>query len=358
MLKVKIDKKSLLEPIQKKAPSGIDIRYTNEFDALKELRKEEDRSVSYDIWARPLKAANWDELQERSIDILTHKSKNLQILVWLTESFPKTFEGIYDGISLIQQFVEKFFDSFYPQEPSVRVALLEWIQRIYTERVIMSPFGQDRLLTLDQWRYALFEKTPQTELLRKKLMMSDQAFLLQQQKMIQATLDSLNDLKKFLSSHLTDSPTFQDLFASLQEILAILTIKQENASEGASEDIQEPQEPQEPQEQNTLKAFSSHEIQQPLHESDQETKLTLKEQETLPVHSSPIQLSTDQHFKDTQDPQIPDAIDLEPEQNEKTVLLEQIESLSFKLASAGYKASADLVQYAGVLMNHSSKNPT
>jgi type VI secretion system ImpA family protein len=213
----------ILRPISKDHPAGTDIRHTQVFDDLKELRREEDKTLSYDVWIRPLKAASWDELQQKAQQVLGQQAKDLQVLVWFTECFKKDFDGVYQGIFLASQFLQIFFDSFYPIDSEARVSILEWLARIYTERILTIPFGHHEKLTLDQWRYALFIKDPQLiEFLRNQLQGTAIDEINQVKTLIESCIGEVKSLKSFLWKHLPDAPTFQELLESLDEINGIL----------------------------------------------------------------------------------------------------------------------------------------
>ena len=213
----------ILNPISKENPSGVDIRHTQIFDDLKELRREEDKTLSYDVWVRPLKAASWDELQQRTRQVLSQQTKDLQVLIWFTECFKKDFDGVYQGIFLVSQFISKFFESFYPSDVEGRVSILEWLSRVYTERILTIPFGHHEKLTLDQWRYSLFMKDPQPiEFLRNQLNNTPIDDTKKVKTLIESCIGEIQSLKSFLWSRLHDAPTFQELLDPLDEINGIL----------------------------------------------------------------------------------------------------------------------------------------
>jgi len=218
----------VLDVISKGNPGGYDIRHTSEFDMLKQLRQEEDRSVSYDVWARPLKSANWDVLKEKTTAVLQTKSKDFQILIWLTECFDRNFEGIAEGLSLINQFLKKFFDYFHPLDEMTRVSLFEWMERVYVDHILQISLKNDEVLTLDKWRLIQATKEQSLDALRKKLnFVSDEA-IERMKKAVTVSLDDIKEIKTFLNFRIKDAPTFQDLIGCLRELIGIFDYRLEH----------------------------------------------------------------------------------------------------------------------------------
>lgn len=218
----------ILNPISGDNPAGADLRQSKELDHLRALRKEEDRTISYDVWVHPLKIANWDLLKEESENLLTRKTKDLQILIWFTECFEKNFQGLKQGLSLINEFIQMFFETFYPLDIATRLSLLEWMERVYTDRLMVVPFvASEEDLTLDRWRYALFSRDQQIDLLRKKLLFMSVEYTHQLKEIVEDCLLSVKEIKTFLGQRMKDSPTFNHLMEGLNEILGILDYRLE-----------------------------------------------------------------------------------------------------------------------------------
>src|SRR5262245_58144159 len=93
-----LDLDSLLVPIAGESPSGRNLAYEPEYDALREARRVEDDTLQGD-WQRNAKTAQWDRVIETGTDLLRRRSKDLQIAAWITEALTKLhgFAGLRDG---------------------------------------------------------------------------------------------------------------------------------------------------------------------------------------------------------------------------------------------------------------------
>lgn len=106
----------LLNPIEGPNPSGASLRYDPVYDKIKEARREEaqpppgmteqDRKVSNNVLVIKL-----------TTDLLTTKTKDLQVAAWLTEALlkQKGFGGLKDGLAVCCGLIDKFWDTVYPE---------------------------------------------------------------------------------------------------------------------------------------------------------------------------------------------------------------------------------------------------
>jgi type VI secretion system protein ImpA len=127
-----VDVEALLVPIAGENPAGRDVRYDGTHDAIKEARRVDD-ALAQGEWVREIKTADWAAVIEIATEALTTKSKDLQIACWLTEALGERygFPGLRDGLYLIQQMQERFWDELYPQieegDLETRAAPLVWL---------------------------------------------------------------------------------------------------------------------------------------------------------------------------------------------------------------------------------------
>jgi len=127
-----LDFDSLLAPISGDNPSGELLRYAGAYDAIQEARRAEDPNLNQGDWKRNLKAANWREVTRLATEALAAKSKDLQIAAWLTEALTKQhgFVGARDGIRLLRELQERYWDTIYPLpedgDLDLRASALEW----------------------------------------------------------------------------------------------------------------------------------------------------------------------------------------------------------------------------------------
>ena len=131
-----MDTDTLLAPLSPK--EGKNLRLTPVFDELKELRREDDHNVSYGIWTYELKVTNWDQLEQKTCELLTTQTKDLEILFWYIECLlhRNKIEGLVNGISLLHQFITMFWDVFFPTDPEHRGTLLEAFDRRLVNHIL------------------------------------------------------------------------------------------------------------------------------------------------------------------------------------------------------------------------------
>ena len=60
--------------------SGFDISLSKSYDDIREARFEEDSSISFGIWERELKKADWDLAEQLCVETLKTKSKDFQVV--------------------------------------------------------------------------------------------------------------------------------------------------------------------------------------------------------------------------------------------------------------------------------------
>ena len=106
----------LLNPIEGPNPSGANLRYDPLFDKIKEARREEAQPPP-GMTEQDRKVSDNAQVIKLTTDLLTNKTKDLQLAAWLTEALLKQrgFGGLKDGLALCCGLVDKFWDSLYPE---------------------------------------------------------------------------------------------------------------------------------------------------------------------------------------------------------------------------------------------------
>src|ERR1700680_261521 len=106
----------LLNPIEGPNPSGANLRYDPVYDKIKEARREEVQPPP-GMGEQDRKVADNVQVIKLTTELLTKKTKDLQIAAWFTEASLKQrgFAGLKDGLGLCCGLVEKFWDTLYPQ---------------------------------------------------------------------------------------------------------------------------------------------------------------------------------------------------------------------------------------------------
>ncbi|MFA0810272.1 type VI secretion system protein TssA [Microbulbifer epialgicus] len=117
-----INIEELVAPISPESPVGEDIREdrspTSDYYSIKDARnsaRAAERSAMFDETDTDL-LAPWRDVAKSAEKILTKKSKDLEVASWYTEALIRLhgFAGLRDGLQLIDQFVEDFWDGLYP----------------------------------------------------------------------------------------------------------------------------------------------------------------------------------------------------------------------------------------------------
>jgi type VI secretion system protein ImpA len=145
----------LFDPISTDQPAGVDLRWTPEWDRIKEARRSDDGLESGKWAKKESKSADWRLVRELTLPLLRERSKDLQLGMWLTEANLKLqgFEGFRDGLRLIRELMVRYWDKgLYPpmeEGPEDRAGPLEWLNNKLVDSITAIPItargdgGQD-----------------------------------------------------------------------------------------------------------------------------------------------------------------------------------------------------------------------
>ncbi len=143
----------ILSPIEGENPSGANLYYSPIFAEIKEARRE-DVDASQGEWEHEVKTANFAAVLRLTKDALATKSKDLQLAAWLGEAliYEQSAQGLCDGIQLIQNLLETFWDTLYPEledgDAEFRAAPIEWFGNYFDPGKGSSPALAVRRLPL------------------------------------------------------------------------------------------------------------------------------------------------------------------------------------------------------------------
>jgi len=125
---------ALLNPIRPDQPSGEDLSFSPELDAITLARKSDDPSLDQGEWVTDLKEADWEFVVKRCSLLLETKSKDLRLAVWLAEAGAKKHQmrGLAEALLVLAGLLERFWDAgLYPEsdgnDHDQRVGNLGWI---------------------------------------------------------------------------------------------------------------------------------------------------------------------------------------------------------------------------------------
>ena len=137
-------REDILTPIPGDNPSGVNLRHAPIYDQIKEARRQEDSSPQGD-WQREIKAADYQATVKLAQDAIATQSKDLQLAVWLAEAltYQEQAVGLSAGIGLLQNLIENFWDSVYPEldegDAEYRATPLEWFGNYFDPSKGSSP---------------------------------------------------------------------------------------------------------------------------------------------------------------------------------------------------------------------------
>ena len=145
---------------------GYDISISKIYDDIKNARFEEDSTVSFGVWQRELKKANWELTEQLCVDALRTKSKDFQILGWLIEALVMLdgFSGIIRGIQILNEFSKAFWKTGYPRKDDnssdieQKLRIYGWIFDLVDKKSKFIPITSSdsgNFFDLYQYEYAL-----------------------------------------------------------------------------------------------------------------------------------------------------------------------------------------------------------
>jgi type VI secretion system protein ImpA len=142
-----LDFEMLLAAIPGDNPSGESLRLTAPYDAIQEARRADD-DLDQGAWVRDTKVADWPAVIKIATEALVTKTKDLQLAVWLVEALVKHhgFPGLRDGLRLLRELQEHFWDSLYPEiddgDLEFRAGPLEWLNEKLPSSIRQTPVTQ------------------------------------------------------------------------------------------------------------------------------------------------------------------------------------------------------------------------
>lgn len=125
---------AVVAPLSPGAPCGASARHEPVFTEIRLLREEDDPRLPMRQWERQLKRADWAGIERLCIDMLTTRSKDLQIVVWLIECWTRQrgLAGLGHGLQLLDVLLRLYWPSLHPLieedgDCDARLAPLEWL---------------------------------------------------------------------------------------------------------------------------------------------------------------------------------------------------------------------------------------
>jgi type VI secretion system protein ImpA len=136
---------SLFDPITTEQPAGVDLRWTPEWDRIREARRADDNLDSGKWTKKERKVSDWPLVKELITTVLRERSKDLQLAVWLMEANVKQhgFPGLRDSLRLTRELMLRYWDQgLYPRiedGPEDRAGPFEWLNNKLVDSIETIP---------------------------------------------------------------------------------------------------------------------------------------------------------------------------------------------------------------------------
>jgi type VI secretion system protein ImpA len=124
---------ALLQPIAPDSPAGADLAFSPDFDAIAELRREDDPTLAQGEWVTELKVADWPAVLRACDTLLRERSKDLRVAGWWADAAARLhgFQGLADGLALSAALLERYWDDLFPLPEGTdfeeRIGNLSWL---------------------------------------------------------------------------------------------------------------------------------------------------------------------------------------------------------------------------------------
>lgn len=164
-----LDIEALAAPVPGPAPHGEDLRsdFTSgaDFQRLRDLRTrvraQERAADAADDDTRPV--AEWREILALGTDLLTRRSKDLEIAAMMVEGLARLhgYAGLRDGFGLIRTLVERYWDGLFPEPDedgvATRVRPVTGLNGEGGEGTLIQPLRRIPLIHGQQRHYSLWQ---------------------------------------------------------------------------------------------------------------------------------------------------------------------------------------------------------
>jgi type VI secretion system ImpA family protein len=170
----RIDLEKLSSPISEERPAGEYLRYEGTYDRIREARREDDATLTQGIYKTELKRADWRAVANICTEALSTRTKDLQITAWLLEAWLRLygFAGCHDGLQLLRELVEKFWEHLHPQlnegDPEDRVHTFIWINEKLSLQLKLIPLTSPQANDLFSYSFADWESACRLEQLAER----------------------------------------------------------------------------------------------------------------------------------------------------------------------------------------------
>jgi type VI secretion system protein ImpA len=112
----------LLATISSEYPAGENLRYDPLYDRIRQARLAEDDALPQGVWQRATQQPDWRLVEQLTTDAIMHRSKDLQLAVWLTEALLHLYgmQGFIVGCDLLYSFHGSYPRDMHPSDEVLR----------------------------------------------------------------------------------------------------------------------------------------------------------------------------------------------------------------------------------------------
>jgi type VI secretion system protein ImpA len=135
----------LLDPILPDLPGGADMRWTPEWDRIREARRADDDLETGKWTKKERKVADWKLVRDLCTSMLRERTKDLQLALWLTEANIKLhgFPGLRDGLRITRELMVRYWDrGLFPtleDGPEDRAGPFDWLNNKLVDSITGVP---------------------------------------------------------------------------------------------------------------------------------------------------------------------------------------------------------------------------
>ncbi|ASP40941.1 hypothetical protein CHH28_14620 [Bacterioplanes sanyensis] len=221
---------------------GESVRHNGVYFAIKEARRADDPTLPQGVWTHELKTADWEQVEKTAINALCHKSKDLQLGVWLMESSIHRygFAGIAPAAMVIRHLCQAYWDTMHPQmedgDIEFRTNPINWINEKLSLQLRLVPITHADIdgieMSWSDWentqRYEQLKRQqsepidwngPTTEAFKHHMAATGKDFLLALSEQVSDGERAIDELTEWLDTACgNDSPSLTEISHLLRDI--------------------------------------------------------------------------------------------------------------------------------------------
>lgn len=142
--KLKEYEEALLASITENNPAGEFLYYDEVYQKIQEHARADD-TLPKGVWSFEEKLSDWKKVQALCIDVLTKRSKDVQIVSWLTQSLMQQhhLQGLYEGLETLRRLCMSFWRTIHPLiedgDEGFRCSALVWLNEKVAPKIRSLP---------------------------------------------------------------------------------------------------------------------------------------------------------------------------------------------------------------------------